>query len=336
MAFANAWWMFVILMGLRGFFLPLYRVAGDTMVADLITDDERRLPAYSLSRTVNNVGVAIGPVLGGFVAAYSYRASFLTAACTMGFFALLVALGMVETLPKRKPDAQAQAGLPGQPKPQRAGSFSYKVVLQDTLFALAIVAFTFNGMGAGLPFQLIGIYGKENYGIPENQTGMVILINALMVVLFQVPLANAVRRFNKLKVLATGALFYAAGVSSFTLGSSFSHFALSMAVLTVGELLIAPTFTSFAVNLAPDEMRGRYMSFYSIGFSFSRGLGPALAGRVYDNVSPHAVWTMGGGFNLIAAVLFTLLIPMFNRRMAKDSQLTLVPATQEALGHPGD
>lgn len=317
MGFANAWWMFVVLMGLRGFFLPLYRVAGDTMVADLVTDEDRRLPAYSLMRTVNNLGVAIGPVLGGIVAAYSYRASFLTAAATLSFFAVLVGVGMVETLPKRQRDAQASLDEADTPDPKRAGGLSYKAILQDTLFTLAVLAFTFNGMGAGLPFQLIGIYGKENFAIPENQTGLVILINALMVVCFQVPLANFVRRFNSLRVLSIGALFYAAGVSSIALGSTFYHFALSMAVLTFGELLIAPTFISFVVNLAPDEMRGRYMSVYGIGFSFSRGLGPALAGRVYDNISPATVWLMGGGFNLIAALLFMLLVPAFSRRMRK-------------------
>jgi len=316
MGFANAWWMFVVLMALRGFFLPLYRVAGDTMVGDLITDEDRRLPAYSLLRTVNNLGVAIGPVLGGVVAAYSYRASFLGAAATLSFFAVLVAVGMVETLPRRVqsrstplPQAEARPSTP-------ARSTSYRAILFDSLFMLAVLAFTFNGMGAGLPFQLIGVYGKENFAVTEDQTGLIIMVNAMMVVFFQVPIATFVRRFNPLKVLASGALFYALGVGSIALGANFYHFSLSMAVLTIGELLIAPTFTSFTVNLAGEEMRGRYMSIYAIGFSFSRGLGPAIAGRVYDNFSPAYIWLMGGGFNFIAAVIFILLIPMLERRRA--------------------
>jgi MFS family permease len=334
MGFASTWWMFVALMALRGFFLPLYRVAGDTMVGDLITDEDRRLPAYSLLRTVNNLGVAIGPVLGGIVAAYSYRASFLAAAATLAFFALLVGAGMVETLPKRAPDAHGLAQISGARPLKRAGGLGYKVILLDTLFMLAVLAFTFNGMGAGLPFQLIGIYGKENFAITEDQTGLIIMVNAMMVVGFQVPVASYVRRFNSLKVLAAGALFYAVGVGSIALGSTFYHFALSMAVLTIGELLIAPTFTSFTVNLAGEEMRGRYMSVYAIGFSFSRGLGPAIAGRVYDNISPAYVWIMGGGFNLIAALLFMLLVPVYARRAAKSTYLSPVIATQRPSSSP--
>ncbi len=204
MGFASQWWMFAVLMCMRGFFLPLYRVAGDTMVGDLITDEEKRLPAYSLLRTVNNVGVAVGPVLGGIVAAYSYRLSFLTADSAMAIFAILVRVGMKETLPgkdqtvsSRKPGAG-----PTQPKapvaPRTAGktpSLGYGAVLRDYLFLFAVLAFTLNGMGAGLPFQLIGIYGKENFGVSESQTGLIMMVNATIIVLFQVVVANATRKY---------------------------------------------------------------------------------------------------------------------------------------------
>lgn len=314
MGFANAWWMFAVLMALRGFFLPLYRVGGDAMVADLITDEDRRLPAYSLLRTVNNIGVAVGPVLGGVVAAYSYRASFLTAAAAMLTFALLVWGAMRETLPNdRRAGEKASAGR--QPAAQTSGPSGYGVVFRDSLFVMAVLAFSFNGMGAGLPFQLLGVYGKENFQISEAQVGLVMMVNALMVVCFQVAMANYTRRFNRIRVLAAGALFYAAGISSIALGSQTWHFGLSMATLTIGELLIAPTFTSFAVNLAPPEMRGRYMSLYWVGWSVSRGFGPALAGRIYDRYAPVYIWMMGGAWNLLAAGLFIALLPAFQRRM---------------------
>lgn len=315
MGFATQWWMFAVLLGLRGFFLPLYRVAADTMVGDLITQEEERLPAYSLLRTVNNLGVAIGPLLGGFVAAVSYRASFLTAASAMLFFSALVFVGMVETLPK--------GGQPSGRVSARANSASpggYRIIVRDHLFMLALLAFALNGMGAALPFQLLGIYGKENFALSESQLGLIVMVNALMVVAFQVPVATKTRKLQSLKVLASGAVFYAVGIASIALGSQALHFALSMAVLTIGELLIAPTFTSFAVNLAPQEMRGRYMSAYWVSWSVSRGIGPALAGQVYDAVSHTAMWYMGGVWNLLAAIIFASLAPGYQRRKLAEHQ----------------
>ena len=309
MGFATQWWMFAVLLGLRGFFLPLYRVAADTMVADLITNESERMPAYSLLRTVNNLGVAIGPVLGGFVAAVSYKASFLTAASAMLFFAILVTVGMKETLPGGRKSIGGT-----DIKPSGVPPGGYRAILRDHTFMIALLAFAFNGMGSALPFQLLGIYGKENFGLSESVVGMIVMVNALMVVFFQVPVARLTRKLESLKVLATGAVFYALGIISMAFGSQALHFALGMAILTVGELLIAPTFISFAVNLAPEQMRGRYMSAYWVSWSVSRGIGPALAGQVYDAVSPTAIWYMGGMWNLLAAVIFASLAPVYRRR----------------------
>jgi MFS family permease len=311
MGFAGQWWMFAVLLGLRGFFLPLYRVGADAMVADLITDEGERMPAYSLLRTANNLGVAIGPVLGGFVAAVSYKASFLTAASAMFFFALLVTFGMKETLTGGASRIKS-GGNPAQP----AAPGGYRMILRDHIFMVALLAFAFNGMGATLPFQLLGVYGKENYGLSEAVFGLIVMVNALMVVFFQVPVSRLTRKLDSLKVLASGAVFYGLGIISISFGSQALHFAFSMAILTIGELLIAPTFTSFAVNLAPEQMRGRYMSGYWLSWSVSRGVGPAIAGQVYDSVSPSAIWYLGGAWNLLAAVIFASLAPGYRRRKA--------------------
>jgi predicted MFS family arabinose efflux permease len=230
-------------------------------------------------------------------------------------FCLLVLVGMVETLPN---DVRSPGRSPNKTDKKSVGG--YRVIAGDKIFMLALLAFAFNGMGASLPFQLLGIYGKEYFGLSEAQFGLIVMVNALMVVAFQVPVSIKTRRLESLKVLAVGALFYAAGIASMALGSQAPHFALGMAVLTVGELLIAPTFISLAVNLAPEEMRGRYMSVYWVSWSVSRGIGPALAGQVYDLVSPSMIWYLGGIWNLLAATIFAGLAPAYRSRRQSEKQ----------------
>jgi MFS family permease len=253
-------------------------------------------------------------VLGGFVAAVSYRASFLTAAAALFGFALLVLILMHETLPARPAEPAAADGEARRQAQQPAAG--YRQIARDTFFLTAVLAFAFNGMGSALPFQMLGVYGTAQLGLGASMLGWIISVNAIMVVLFQVPMANSIRRFNSLKVLASGALFYAAGISSMALATNALQLGVCMAVLTVGELLIAPTFTSLAVNLAPPDMRGRYMSVYWIGWSVSRGVGPAIAGQVYETVSPTSIWYLGAAWNLIAALIFASLAPTFRRRKA--------------------
>ncbi|NTV36729.1 MAG: MFS transporter, partial [Anaerolineaceae bacterium] len=89
---------FAILMGLQGAINPLYRVGADAMMADLISP-EKRVEAYSLLRMSNNVGVAIGPAIGGFIATSSYTFAFFCAAAGMAVYGFLTLFLAKETLP---------------------------------------------------------------------------------------------------------------------------------------------------------------------------------------------------------------------------------------------
>ena len=69
------------------------------MLADLIPEKDR-IEAYALLRLSNNVGIAIGPAIGGFIASASYTYAFIMAAVGMSAYSGLLAFFAVETLPK--------------------------------------------------------------------------------------------------------------------------------------------------------------------------------------------------------------------------------------------
>ena len=89
---------FALAMGLAGAFNPLYRVAADAMMADIIPSDQRS-EAYSVMRMSNNLGISLGPTIGGFIAARSYNTVFYIAASGMIIYSLLIILFARETLP---------------------------------------------------------------------------------------------------------------------------------------------------------------------------------------------------------------------------------------------
>ena len=88
----------LVVMAVNGAFSPLLRVGADSMVADIIPA-EQRASAYALLRMIQNLGVAIGPTIGGFIAVVSYSIAFGVAAGTSLIFALLILFFAVETLP---------------------------------------------------------------------------------------------------------------------------------------------------------------------------------------------------------------------------------------------
>ena len=79
--FAATYLAFAFLMFLAGLVNPLYSVGADAMLADLVPE-AKRSDAYAINRMLNNAGFAIGPALGGFVAAVSYSYAFMGAAAT--------------------------------------------------------------------------------------------------------------------------------------------------------------------------------------------------------------------------------------------------------------
>jgi MFS family permease len=165
---------------------------------------------------------------------------------------------------------------------------------------------------------LLPVYAKESFGVPESQYGFILATNAAMVVLFQYGVTRVTTRFPTLRVLAVGSVFYALGVGSVALGMAFPAFLVSMIVLTIGELIMAPTSTTLTAALAPPDMRGRYMGVYSLTWGISFGLGPVLGGLLSDHVAPAAIWYSGLLLGLAAALGFLLLSR--SARMARVSQ----------------
>ncbi len=294
--------VFALLMGLRGLVMPLYSVGADAMVADL-TAEQQRSEAYSLLRMVNNAGIAIGPVIGGFVAASSFASAFLVAAGSLILFSLIVFFAMRETLPHL---------VEGRAAPVADGGYLH--VFQDRFFLGVVGGFTMVGMASSLMFVLFSVYAADNFNLPTPEIGGIMTINALMVVFFQVAVTRYTRRFPPLAVMTAGALLYGVGVGSVALGQSFLGFGISMIVMTCGELTLVPTSTTLAANLAPPEMRGRYLGVYGLGWGISHGLGPVVGGLLNDRIAPVAIWYGGLVWGLLSALVFLTLALQWKKR----------------------
>jgi len=274
---------------------PLFHVGAEAMVADLIPP-ERRIEAFSLARMGNNVGVALGPAVGGFIATMSYAWAFFAAAMANALFAVMALAGLGETLPRS--EARARQSHP---------TGGYGPLLRDRPFLAFWATYALATVPSWLVFVYLSVYAKEQFGVPESSYGFIMTTNAMMVVLLQYGVSRITKRYPDLPMLAMGALFYALGAGSVALGHSFSAFLASMVLLTVGEMTIVPTGTTLTANLAPAEMRGRYMGFLGLTWGLAGIIGPIFGGYLNDHVAPIAIWYGGLGLGLAATLGFLLL-----------------------------
>lgn len=291
---------FLVLMALRGAINPLYRVGADAMMADLV-EPEKRADAYSLLRMSNNIGVAVGPSVGGFIAGVSYNLAFFFAAIGMITYGVLITIQARETMPQCQEKRQ----------PERFAG--YGRVLGDRPFIQFVLAFLLTSIVASMVWVLLSVYAKQNYHVPESQYGFIATTNALMVVFLQFAVTQVTKRHSPLPVMAIGALFYAVGGASIALGRGFWGFWMSMVIMTIGELIMTPTGSTFVANRAPADMRGRYMSLYGLTHSLAYGIGPLLGGFINDNIAPVAIW-YGAGIIGLASVLAFAVLTLRQRR----------------------
>ncbi len=176
-----------------GVLLALYAIAGasfqmgsNAMIADMIAPD-RRAGAYALLRTASNLGIAIGPPIGGLLTGVSYELTYYLAAGIQFVMVFFVFTMLRETL-DRKARTEGPEG-----RTERA--VGYGPLLHDWPFLTFWGVYLLVEVAAALVFTLLGVYVKEQFGIPESQYSLIMMTNAVMVVLLQYGVTRLTRRY---------------------------------------------------------------------------------------------------------------------------------------------
>lgn len=260
-----------------------------------------QIRAFALIRLAANIGMAIGPAAGGFLALYSYNWLFIGdgVTCLAATVILFVALGKSPAIG----DASTAAGSQGARSPW----------LDPPFLALLLLTFVF----ATVMFQIfttLPLYLRQVHGLRENVIGLLLGFNALLIVVFEMVLVHWVERFARMLIIGIGALLTCVGMGLMPLGDSLPYLAFTIAIWTVGEMLAFPFITAVAAARPGPAQRGRYMGAYNVAFALAFIAAPIAGTWIYHRYSPHAVWyaVLGLGLPLLGWAL--LLSSPFNQR----------------------
>lgn len=295
--YAGSYWHFAILMIGSGLFNPLYRLGSDAILADMLNPADR-VQGYSIFRMARNIGVALGPILGGIVLSSNYNIGFMGAAATLIFYGLITLFFLRETL-VRDPNAK--------PETLRQQIHVYRQALNNKPFAHMVGAFTLMEICAALMWVLLAVYLKQNFGVAESSFSWIPTTNALMVVFLQVFITRAMKPYRDTQVMPVGVLFYMAAMLIVGVSNQFWGFWFAMVVMTIGELITAPTATTFVANLAPTEQRGRYLGMFGLTWHVAMAIGPFAAGILTDAFGIRSPWFAGAVVGILAVYAFVLL-----------------------------
>ncbi|MGA9397978.1 MAG: MFS transporter [Anaerolineaceae bacterium] len=272
--------------------------AGQAMIADLVPE-EKRAGAFGIFRVVFNTAVAIGVAIGGLVATHSYLVLFITDAVVSTICAVLVYIFLKETKPATEP---------GREKESLTTTFAgYLDVLKDKAYMLFLTAAFLGWLVAQNFSTTLGVFLRDVKGIPESGYGMLISMNAVIVILVQIPLSRRIEKFKPMVMMAIGSGLFAIGYLSFGFTNSYALYALAMVVITVGELIFEPVRQASVASFALEQMRGRYMAIEGHSISIAYAVGPLLAGRIFDSGSPNWLWYSAGMIGVVSVLMFLML-----------------------------
>lgn len=233
--------------------------------------------SFALNRLAANLGFAIGPAVGGLLAArglwgwlfwINAGATLLSALAAVRFFGLGGG--------RARPPTTSAA--PGAGSPWNDGRFLAFLGLQ----LLSGLVF----------FQLMStypVYLSEQSGLREDQIGSLFVINTLTIVLFEMLVTDRLRRWRPIRLVALGTGFVCLGFGGTLLASGYAYVAALVLVWTLGEMLCAPFAITHAAQRAAGRNREAYLGLNSATFATAAVGAPVVGGLLY-RVDPPLVW----------------------------------------------
>jgi len=270
----------------------IFEPASNAMIADVVGPG-KRLEAYSLLRIGVNIGWALGPLVGGFLAAVSYSSLFLLTAVTSGTVALIMALAVEESMRKGGPMEGFSFRDLGRIRSNKR--FVFFCAMSFLLFiVVAQMSTTYS------------VFSNDVVGVSEIEIGYLYTINGALVVFLQLPMARYLTKFKMSSVIAAGAIVYAAGYFLVAFAQDFMFLAFCMFVITMGENITSPSSMNLVANMSPEKERGRYMGVFGLSTSFGYSLAPFIGGVLLDITvgMPVLLWGIVASFGIASALGF--------------------------------
>jgi MFS family permease len=288
-------WLFYSCLVLINLAYAVIDIAVKSGFGSLLPDTDRS-EVFSIKYTLTNIGYAVGPFLGAAMAKLDISLPFLlSAGLGAGFFIIYFVWG------NRDLNVTDEAQ---QPVPFLAVG---KLLLQD----YRLVCFTLGGLLSAVVFGQFSAYLSQYLVViatPESTyqiISTVVATNALMVISLQYAIGRRISHRHLNLWLAAGLGMFMMGLAGFAQSTSILFWVISMAIFTVGEIIVFPVEYMFIDRIAPDNLRGMYYGAQNLS-NLGAALGPVLCGVVLATQPPHYIFYMLALF-IVAGGMFYIL-----------------------------
>lgn len=281
-------WAFIPLLLLTGLVDGAFRPGNMRLVLEPCSH-EQRPTAQGLQRIAFNLGTSLAGITGGLLAVYGYHWVFVAQGISSVLACCWMSWAYRRQTAGQSPQYHATPAHPAGDSPA-AAKLAAGSPWQDRSFlvfiaGLMLIIAVFDQM-----YGTLGIFLREAYALGPQWIGYLFTLNGLMVVALQVWIARRVQRWGLRLSSHLGVLFTGCSFLLLNLGSGPLWAILCMLVLTIGELLLSPTWSTIVMQHSEGRQRGRYLGIYSAAWSGRTLYAPALGTWAYGAMGGHWLW----------------------------------------------
>lgn len=261
---------------------------------------ENRTRTLALLRLAINLGWAIGPAIGGLLAAsVGYGLLFWAD----GLTCMAAALFFRFALPERQPPSSSREEGSGSPILAAGSAYRDRAYLGFLFLALL------NGIAFMQLFGTLPVFFKQEIALDEGAIGRLMAMNGLLIAIIEMPLIFVVeKRFRIPQLVSIGTLLIGGSYLLFNIFGPVAGVALAcMILMTLGEMLSLPFLASMALNFTNDNNRGQYMALFAMMYSVAHIAAPNIGLQVADHFGFSTLWYLVMGFCLLVWAGFTYL-----------------------------
>ncbi len=243
-------------------------------------------------------GFAAGPVVGGLTALVDPRAPFFVAAAIAAVNAIVAVRRLPETRAPATDHNHANSTLtgtenvPGSLENGRSGGVRRLVLV----FFISLVAFS----GFEATFSLLT---EVRLGLSESGTYGVFFVIGLALVFVQAGLIHPVVGWlGEAPTVRAGFACNAVGLALVAVDGGWASLAPGLALLVLGQGLLAPTLSSMVAGRVAAARRGAALGVQQSAGGLARSVGPALAGVLFSQ-TVAAPYLVGAALTSVALIL---------------------------------
>lgn len=291
----QVFWQVAICIFIISIIVESLRPANSASVAHY-SKPENLTRSFSLNRLAANLGYAIGPTLGGLLAAYDFRYLFLADGITCISAGLFFRFWFKPT----KVEKTNRANVSKEDK--------NKSPYQDRTFLIAIgltalCVTTFFQM-----FTVMPLYFKQECLYSEQKIGIVIALNGLLVALFEMLIVYKLgEKVSQLRMISYGALMLILAFILVIVSKSLLVILLSITLFTFGEIFMFPYMNVFTIQRSSPATRGKYVGMYASVFSIAWTFAPLIGTNIAENYQFTTLWYVMIGANIVGFIGFKIL-----------------------------